>query len=1397
MRERLRRPLPYYRGLYPRGVCAIISNFFIDRPIFATVLSVVITLIGGLALLTLPVAQYPHITPPGVSISITYPGANAQVVADTVAAPIEQQVNGVPGMIYMSSQCGNDGSYTLTVTFDIGTDVKTALVMVQNRVTLAMPLLPVEVQNQGITIRKRTPDLLMIVNLFSPDGRYDDIYLSNYATIYLKDELLRVWGVSDIVYQGQRDYSIRAWMDADKMAALNLTATEVAQAIRNQNLDAPSGQTGRPPAPDGQAFQLPITTIGRLTTIEQFGDIIIKVGQSRPSSERSHVSAPKFFGGGNAAGMAGGSASQSTIRRTSGGTPTTGTATSPPNPTLTDAITQVAIASGSSLSTAPLAGGGTSGGGATTGDMTSGAGSSGGATTGGGAMSGSSLSSGGTIPGLSINSSGSGISAVGSAGVLSGETMGRGPGRPDAAIVRLRDIARMELGAQNYNQACLFDGKPSVGLGLYQLPGTNALDVADNVRKKMEELKTRFPDGVDYAIGYDTTPYIRESIRGVFHTLLEAVVLVGLVVLVFLQDWRAMILPMIDVPVSIIGTFAVMALLDFSLNNISLFGLVLAIGIVVDDAIVVLENIERMIARGYDPRTATIKAMEEVTGPIVAVGLVLCAVFVPCAFLSGITGQFFRQFALTISVSTVISAINAITMTPSRAVFLFKSEEQAGSVSDGHSVANASGSSVTHHREALPWWIFGVAGGVAAAWLGPDLLQGRLDLYPLLNGGTAILPDEAPRWLTWTVTALYFTPGAVAGGLFGWLVIRPVNAVLGWLFRGFNRLFDGITAIYGWTVGRMLRLSAVVLLAYGGLVALTYWEFHQAPTGFFPQQDQGRLIVNVQMPDSTSLQRTKEVLAEVARVAHETPGVDHSVAIAGLSFLLQANSSDLASMFIILKPFDERRSPELRDTAIMARLRREWARQIPDAQVSVYGGSPIPGLGVAGGFKLMIEDCGDLGVVPLQEQTDALVRKLKEHPALTAISTQIRSKTPQLFLDIDRAKVSSLGISLNDVNQTLDLFMGSLYVNSFNAFGRHWQVTIQADGPYRNQTGALNRFKVRNKSGEMVPLGTLVNVREIGGPIAITRYNLYDSSNIRGMVRTGYSDGEAIKEIDSIARESLPISMRPDWTELMFLQKRVGNSATYIFLLSVVCVFLALSALYENWALPLAVILVVPLCLLCSVAGVLWTNRDVNIFVQIGLVVLVGLACKNAILVVEYARQLHQEGSSIFEATLTASRLRLRPILMTSFAFILGVLPLALAVGAGAEMRRSLGTAVFSGMLGVTLFGIFLTPVFFYVIQRMGEAPLFRRAAVQWVGSSVVGGLLGAVSGLLLGMLEVFLLPWSVLVGGCAGVVLVLGVLALHQKIKPKLSTSHILVNPVRRLSRRRQTSVPDGGDSP
>ncbi len=1232
----------------------MISYFFIDRPIFATVLSVVITLIGGIALIVLPVGQYPRITPPGVVVSITYPGASAQVVADTVAAPIEQQVNGVSGMLYMSSQMGNDGSYSLTVTFDLNVDLKTALVMVQNRVALAMPQLPLEVQSQGITIRKKTPDILLVVNFYSPDHRYDDVYLSNYATIYVKDELLRVPGVSDITYQGERDYSIRAWVDPQKMAACSITAADVAAAISGQNLDAPVGQTGQPPAKLDQSFQVPITTLGRLSQPEDFGNIIVKVGQPRSGAPASQSS-----------GSAGGSGTTgTTTTQPSSSTPTVPAASASGSTSLPGSNMTDTLPTGTS---SPSTGGGTtSGGGATSG---------GGVTTGGGATAGGGTTggaAGGTMANPSVSGS-SGTSGSG-AGIVTSGAQGRGPGLPSASIVRLRDVARLELGSLNYTTACTYDGNPSVGLSVYQLPGTNALDVADAVRAKMDELATRFPDGVKYEIGYDTTPFIRESVLDVLWTLLEAVVLVGVVVFVFLQSWRSVLIPLIAVPVAIIGTFSVMAALtafgdwmqwptfQFSLNNISLFGLVLAIGIVVDDAIVVVENVERWLEHGMEPRAATRKAMGEVTGPIVAVALVLCAVFVPCAFISGITGQFFRQFGVTIAVSTIFSTFNSLTLSPALAAILLKPK-----------------------------------GG------GRDLL-------------------------------------------------------LGWFFWLFNKGFGLSTSAYAWTVGKFMRLNLVVLLAYCGLLGLTWWTFQKAPTGFIPQQDQGRLIVNVQLPDSASLERTQEIVRQVEDVTLQTDGVAHTVAFSGTSFLLQASSPNFASMLVVLKPFGERPP----DTEIMAELKKRWGAKIKDAVVTVYGASPIPGLGTAGGFKILVEDRGGLGLPQLQQNTEKVVAELKKQPGLNNVATQFRSNTPQYYLDIDREKAAALGVSLTDVNLTLDLYLGSQSVGIFNDFGRHWQVVAQADGQYRNRIEAINLYQVRNNQGQMVPLGTLVTSREVGGPISMTRYNLSTAASITGNIQ-GVSSGDAIKNINRAAGETLPLSMKVEWTEVMFMQIRAGNTAMYIFLLSILCVFLALAALYESWSLPLAVILVVPLCLLCSVASVLVTNRDVNIFVQIGLVVLVGLACKNAILIVEFAKQMHREGRPLFEATQEASRLRLRPILMTSFAFIFGVVPLMLASGAGAEMRRSLGTAVFSGMLGVTAFGIFLTPVFFYVIQQLGESRLFASPALRWFGSVATGAFLGGAVGFLLAQLNVGRHPWGPLVGAACGFLIVAVLLELNR----------------------------------
>jgi multidrug efflux pump len=1302
----------------------MIAGFFINRPIFAAVLSIVITLVGGIALMSLPIAQYPRITPPGVQVSIAYPGASAPVVADTVAAPIEQQVNGVEGMLYMSSQMGNDGSYTLTVTFDLDTDLNTALVMVQNRVALAMPQLPTAVQNQGITIRKKTPDILMIVNFYSPDGRYDDIYLSNFATINVRDELLRVYGVSDINYLGQRDYSIRAWLDPQELAARGMTAMDVAGAIRAQNLDAPAGQVGQPPISRGETFQLPIETLGRLTDPEQFGEIIVKVGNASPtplSSQFVAVSPASGAGGMPSPGTVGplpggGSTGSNTTAPTRtrrltppGGTPGIGTSGSNPantQVTVSNSLittTNSVISGFEPLSGSPIGkgvtggivggGGGSSGGGGST---VGGASAGGGGTTGG---AGTNLSA--SLAGLWINRKSTSSATSSPLGTFPDAALSRTPSRPAPSIVRLRDVARVELGAQNYNQACTFDGHPSVGLAVYQLPGTNALDVAERVRARMKELRSRFPDGVDYEIAYDTTPFIRESVADVVQTLLEAVALVGVVVLVFLQNWRAALIPLVAVPVAIVGTFAVMAALGFSLNNISLFGLVLAIGIVVDDAIVVVENVERWLERGMPPREAAFRAMAEVTGPIIAVALVLGAVFVPCAFISGITGQFFRQFAVTIAVSTFFSALNSLTLSPALAALLLK--PRGG------------------RRDPLAWLL---------------------------------------------------------------------DVALGRLFRLFNRAFEVGTAGYAWIVGKLLRLSLLVLLGYGALLVLTYVVISRAPAGFVPQQDQGRLIVNVQLADSASLERSRETLALVDSIARQTPGVAHTVVIAGLSFLQAANSANFGSMFIVLDPFEKRKHPNLGAEAIMARLRREYAHRVKEAIVTVFGAAPIPGLGVAGGFKLMVEDRGGLGLAELQRQTDKLTRGLQRQGGLASVTTQFRSNTPQLFLDIDRSKAESLGVSFNDVNQTLSMYLGSLYVNSFNEFGRHWQVTIQADGRFRDQVEDINLFQIRNKWGQMVPLGTLVNVREIGGPVFVTRYNLSAAAAITGNLLPGVSTGEAITLLERLAGRTLPLSMKSEWTELMFMQIRAGDTAMYVFALAVVCVFLALAALYESWSLPLAVILVVPLCLLCSVAGVLYTNRDVNIFVQIGLVVLVGLACKNAILIVEFARQMHQEGRPVFEATQEASRLRLRPILMTSFAFIFGVFPLVVAAGAGAEMRRSLGIAVFGGMLGVTLFGIFLTPVFFYVIQGLSETKLFSAVPTRWLGSVLFGALAGLAIGYLLGRLGVTRLDWSLGLGAGAGSLTGLAIRGLRRVIRPPSPRSS--PTPTRSSPPR---SSPPGGD--
>ena len=1278
----------------------MIARFFIDRPIFAVVISLVIVLAGGVALFTLPMTQYPNVTPPAVLVTTVYPGANATTVRDTVAAPIEEQVSGVEGMLYMSSRCTNDGAYNLLVTFKPGTNSDMAQVLVQNRVSLALPVIPLLVQTEGISVKKTMPTTLMIVNLISPTHRFDATFLSNYATIYLKDELGRVPGVADITYFGQRDYSIRAWLDPKKLAALNLTATDVVTAVAQQNLQVAAGQIGQPPNPSrAQQFQLTINTLGRLSDPDQFADIIVKTAQGRSATMTGVNTSPSTApASATVAGTSGPLSGQSSSINLNGPMPAvTGIIRLrdvvrendyvmrlrfDPDQLARRGLRADAVVDGLqpqpvSIKEDPDAK----------------------------PVNGQVLTWLATYEGIEPpsalelaaaeirpNASGPSPRSTGVAPVLAntGATPVLRLGDllvTDGGIEHLPELDQLgvQLGSQQYGQTCTLDGQPSVAMSIFQLPGSNALNTSQGVYAKMEELKKRFPVGLDYKIVYDTTPFIRESVDEVFATLRDAVILVAIVVLVFLQDWKAMILPMIDVPVSLIGTFAIMSLLGFTLNNLTLFGLVLAIGIVVDDAIVVLENIERQIATGLDVRSATIKAMDEITGPVLAITLVLASVFIPCCFLGGITGQFFRQFAVTIAVSTIISAINALTMTPSRAVLIFKSE-----VADE---AEGAGGTASHvqKKEALPWWIFGVLGGLFSIWLAQKLFQ-------MSDVRFKIGPQQSEIFNL--QTAILFLPGALLGGLIGWFIIRPVNATLGWFFRIFNRAFDRLTEFYGATVSGVLRVSLFVLLLYGGLLAVTGWQLATVPTGFIPDQDKGYLILNVQLPDAAAVERTERLMARIEQIARDTPGVEHTVGVSGQSLILNANAPNLGSMYVLLKPFGERHSHERTAAAIGAAIEDRCREEVRDAIVQAFGAPPVEGLGTTGGFKIIIEDRGNLGLTELQRVGDKISQRGNQTRELQGLFNGSRVDTPWLYLEIDRSQCLALGVQVSDLFNTLQVYLGSYYVNNFNEFGRTWQVNIQADERFRNRVNDILELQVRNNQGQMVRLGTFMDVRNTSGPVAVLRYNLYSATAITGNPAPGTSSGEAAQRMQAIVDQELPRSMASEWTELMFLQLQAGNSALYAFGLAVAFVFLVLAAQYESWKLPLAILLVVPLCLLCSIVGVQLERMEVTIFTQIGFVVLIGLASKNAILIVEFARQQQQAGVPLREAILEASRLRLRPILMTSFAFIFGVIPLVIAHGAGAEMRRSLGVAVFSGMLGVTLFGIFLTPVFYYLIQR-------------------------------------------------------------------------------------------------
>lgn len=1147
-------------------------RFFVNRPVLASVLSVVILLLGGISAGLLPVAEYPEVTPPMVRVSAVYPGANAQVLADTVAAPIEQQVNGVEKMMYMTSQSNNDGSYTLDVTFEIGTDIDMAQVLVQNRVAIAEPSLPDVVRAIGVTTKKRSAAILLCISLYSEDNPatgepyYDSLYLSNYTTIQLKDAIARLEGVGDLLVMGQQDYSMRVWIDPEKLQSRNLTVGDVIKVLREQNVQVAAGQVGQPPVPKGQDFQLTLSTLGRLTTPEQFADIILKT-----------------------------------------------------------------------------------------------------------------------------------------------DTRGE--------ITYLRDAARIELGARSKDLMARLDRRPSSGLAVYLLPGANALDTADRIKARMCELETRFPAGLKYAVVYDTTPFVRESVNEVIKTLRDAIILVTIVILLFLQDWRSLLLPVIGVLVSLVGTFAVMIMMGFTLNNLTLFGLVLAIGIVVDDAIVVLENIERWMEKGLPARDATLKAMDEITGPILAITLVLSSVLLPSTALAGLVGQFFRQFAVTISVSMLISAVNAMTMTPALAVLFFSGRKP--------------GAHGEQDKEALPWWSFALFGGMTTIWLLTPIFGEKLGLS-VGEGHDAAAPGGLMSSLiACGAYIILFLPGAIGGGVLGRFLIRPVNRVLGKFFHGFNWIFEWVTQVYGNAVGWCLRLSAIVLLIYVGLIGLTGFGFSRIPAGFIPMQDKGYLVTNIQLPDSSSLERTLDATDKVEKIALETPGVAHTLSLPGMSYVLNANSSSYSNVFIIFEPFHDRREPSLGGDAIAAKIRERLEREVPEARVLVFGAPPISGLGTSAGFKLMVEGIGDVDLDALQARADELAAKGNQQPGLVGLFNGFRARTPQLYVDIDREKAKSMGVALTDVFDTLQACVGSYYVNDFNRFGRTWQVNVQADSPFRVDAETISQFKVRNALGEMVPLGAVAEVRDSAGPVQITRYNMYPTASINGLPLPGTSMGDALASMERLSQD-LPRNMTTEWTEVSYLQKQASkleqfrdlrNNPFSAFVVGVMLVFFVLAGLYESWSLPWSVILVVPMCLLSALVGLALARFDVDIFVQVGFVVLVGLAAKNAILIVEFARDLQEKGSSAFDAAVEAAKVRLRPILMTSFAFILGVFPLVVAHGAGAEMRRTLGTAVFAGMIGVTLFGIFMTPVFFYVVRRLMERKVVQSASPSTAMAAMPPGL--------------------------------------------------------------------------
>ena len=1038
------------------------SRFFIDRPIFAAVLSVVIFIAGTIAIFALPVSEYPEVVPPSIVVRAVYPGANPRVLAEAVATPLEEQVNGVENMLYMSSQGTADGVLTLTVTFRVGTDVDLAQVQVQNRVSQALPRLPEEVRQLGVTTVKSATDLSLVIHLVSPDNRYDMVYLRNYALLQVKDVLARIPGVGQVLMFGAGDYAMRVWLDPSKVAARGLSAGDVVRAIREQNVQVAAGVVGGPPMPERVAYQLSINARGRLLDEREFGDVIVKAGA-------------------------------------------------------------------------------------------------------------------------------------------------------DGEVTRLRDVARIELAAGDYALRSMLDNKEAVAIAIFQAPGSNALQLSSAVRATMAELQKNFPDGVEHRVVYDPTINVRDGIREVVKTLFEAILLVVLVVVLFLQTWRASVIPLVAVPVSIVGTFAILLAFGFSINTLSLFGLVLAIGIVVDDAIVVVENVERSIEAGLSPRDAAHKAMDEVSRPIIAIALVLSAVFVPVAFVSGLTGQFYRQFALTIAFSTVISALNSLTLSPA---------------------------------------------------LSAILLRPR-----------GARPDRLTRLL---------------------------DRLLGWLFRPFNRVFGRGSAGYSGAVARIIRRSALALAVYAGLVGLTVLGFLKVPSGFVPTQDKQVLVAFAQLPDAATLDRTEAVVRRMADIALRQPGVTNAVQFPGLSINGFVNAPNAGIVFLSLAPFDQRRSKDQYGLAIAGALNQKFA-VIQDAFVAVFPPPPVQGLGTIGGFKLELEDRAGLGEAELFQASQTLLGRAYQTPGLRALFSSYQINVPQLYADVDRTKVKQEGISLTDLFQTMQIYLGSEYVNDFNRFGRTYQVIVQADAPFRATAENVAQLKVPNARGEMIPLGSVLRVQESHGPDRGLRYNAYPAADINGGPAPGVSSGQAVALMERLARETLPNGIGYEWTDLTYQQILSGNTAVFVFPLCVLLAFLVLAAQYESWSLPLAVILIVPMGQLSAITGVWLTRGDNNIFTQIAFLVLVGLASKNAILIVEFARELERRGRSSVDAALEASHIRLRPILMTSFAFIMGVIPLVLSRGAGAEMRHAMGVAVFSGMLGVTCFGLALTPVFYVVLRGLVE----------------------------------------------------------------------------------------------